>query len=196
MKRNESGLSRGFGFVKFATAEAAQVAVSANTGIVVRDKVVDVKPHGTPTLQTHANAARHANANANALSGQSVRRDKVADMQMPGDTYYHGNPYSLTESVVTVFVGSLPHNCLDEEFEVAFSLFHPVSCLVKRTDSGQSRGFGFVKFATSEMAQMAVARNGNIIVRDKVVDVKHHGTPPAAARQGKGKMVSFVVFFI
>ena len=63
--------------------------------------------------------------------------------------------------------------------QVAFRQFDPISCLVKRNDMGQSRGFGFVKFATSEMAQMAVARNGNIIVRDKVVDVKQHETPSA-----------------
>ena len=56
MKRNESGFSRGFGFVKFATAEAAQVAVSANTGILVRDKVVDVKPHGTPPALAQVSA--------------------------------------------------------------------------------------------------------------------------------------------
>ena len=51
VKRNELGQPRGFGFVRFETAEAAGVAVSENGKIIVRDKVVDVQQNGTPSAQ-------------------------------------------------------------------------------------------------------------------------------------------------
>ena len=35
----------------------------------------------------------------------------------------------------------------------------------------RSRGFGFVKFETAAQAQAVLAKNGDIVVRDKTVDV-------------------------
>jgi RNA recognition motif-containing protein len=77
----------------------------------------------------------------------------------------------------TIFVGQLPRDCLDEEFSVAFMEFDPLSCTIKRNDDGQSRGFGFVQFETAEQAEVALAKNGEIVVRDKVVSMEgRHGT--------------------
>jgi RNA recognition motif-containing protein len=169
VKRNEMGQSRGFGFVKFATSEMAQMAVAQNGKIIVRDKIVDVKQHGTPSGPSGHPAVGMVVSGGTAAPNQQ---------RLGPDTRGKGNPKPVVhDNEATVFVGALPQDCADEELEVAFREFNPLRCMVKRNESGFARGFGFVKFASPDLAQVAVSANGRILVRDKVVDVKQHGAP-------------------
>lgn len=58
-----------------------------------------------------------------------------------------------------LFVGGLPFSTTDEELAEAFSQFGQVTSAKVITDreTGRSRGFGFVEYATDEEGNAAVA---------------------------------------
>jgi RNA recognition motif-containing protein len=62
-----------------------------------------------------------------------------------------------------LYVGGLAYSVTEQELETLFAEFGKVTsaAVIKDRDSGQSKGFGFVEFATSEEAEAAIkALNG------------------------------------
>lgn len=57
-----------------------------------------------------------------------------------------------------IYVSGLAYSIDDDELKEAFSQYGEVTFVrvIKDRDSGQSRGFGFVEFATDEQAQAAI----------------------------------------
>ncbi len=58
-----------------------------------------------------------------------------------------------------LFVGNLDWGTTDEEFTEHFSQFGEVeeAVIIKHSDSGRSKGFGFVTFVNAEDADKAIA---------------------------------------
>jgi RNA recognition motif-containing protein len=58
-----------------------------------------------------------------------------------------------------LFVGNLPYSVGDDELETAFAEHGSVVSVViiRDSDTGRSRGFGFVEMETEEMAEAAAS---------------------------------------
>lgn len=69
-------------------------------------------------------------------------------------------------SKTKLFIGNLPFVTGEEDIRELFSGFGEISSISLITDrqTGRSRGFAFIEFATLESAQAAVDENGNLEV--------------------------------
>ena len=65
-----------------------------------------------------------------------------------------------------VYVGNLPFTCSPEDLKQLFAAHAPTgSSIVIDRDTGRSRGFGFVDFASTESMLLAIqAMNGHLVV--------------------------------
>ena len=61
-----------------------------------------------------------------------------------------------------IFVGSLPWSIASEGLRELFAEFGDIvdAVVITNRDTGQSKGFGFVTFATEDSAQKALEKNG------------------------------------
>ncbi|GLI61404.1 hypothetical protein VaNZ11_003623 [Volvox africanus] len=84
----------------------------------------------------------------------------------------------------TVYVGFIPHHISEHELRHLFSACGEVTecSIITERHTGASRGFGFVKFATEEQAQMAIDRLHNYVLSGRRLVVRAKG----AQRPGAG----------
>ncbi|RDX56744.1 polyadenylate binding protein [Lentinus brumalis] len=125
---DEHGRSKGYGFVHYETAEAAETAIKAVNGMLLNDKKVYVGHH----------ISRKASDCIYALERQS----KIEEMKA---------------QFTNIYVKNLDPEVTQDEFVKLFEQFGKVtSAVVQTDDEGKSRGFGFVNFENHEEAQKAV----------------------------------------
>ncbi|PRQ74941.1 hypothetical protein AAT19DRAFT_13963 [Rhodotorula toruloides] len=128
----DSGRSRGFGYVEFTTAEAAQKALElAGKEIDGRAIKVDVTTPRPPREQQE-------------------RPKKQFNDQLSGPP------------TTTLFVGNLPFSASEDAVWTAFADFGDVQSVRLPTDpeSGRPKGFGYVEFSSIEGSQAAVTAGG------------------------------------
>jgi polyadenylate-binding protein len=129
IKRDEKGLSTGFGFVNFERHEDAQAAVEALNGRRVGN--------GNKTI-TCCRAMKRAE-----------RETKLKrEWEQQKFNKYHG---------INLYVKHLEDEVDEETLHREFSVFGEVkSCKIPVDEKGISKGFGFVCFSTPEEAQKAI----------------------------------------
>lgn len=68
-----------------------------------------------------------------------------------------------------VFVGNVPFQCTDDEFNECFKTLegYVSSKLIKRTGSQLSRGFGYIEFETIEQTKSFIEDSGEINLKDR-----------------------------
>lgn len=158
----DDGKSRGFGFVAFENAEAAEAAVQVNS--LLSYKLTD-------SLFTH-----HSHCILQALNGTQLsdgkelyvgRAQKKAERQMELKrkfeqlkierlNRYHG---------VNLYVKNLDDTIDDERLRKEFHSFGTITSAKVMMEDGRSKGFGFVCFSDPEEATKAVTEmNGKICV--------------------------------
>lgn len=124
---NPAGESKGYAFVHFETAEAAQTAISTINGIDLHGRVVEVVPY-------------------------------VPKTQRSGPEWNN------------LFVKNLPKTWGDMQLSEAFSIYGEIiSSVTSKSETGASKGFGFVCFSDHEAAKKAeAALNGKEVPGEPV----------------------------
>ncbi|XP_067928551.1 polyadenylate-binding protein 1-like [Watersipora subatra] len=135
----EDGKVKGFGFVSFETADAAEECVTEMNG----DETLGRKLY---VGRAQKKAER-----------QAELRDRFERLKMERINRYQG---------VNLYVKNLDDNIDDERLRKEFSQYGNItSAKVMRDESAASKGFGFVCFSAPEEATKAVTEmNGRIIV--------------------------------
>lgn len=131
--------SKGFGFVAFETAEAAEKAVEALNGKEINGRQLYVG-------RAQKKAERQAELRKKFEEAKAQRMNKYAG--------------------VNLYVKNLDDQIDDERLRREFQAFGNITSAKVMTDSnGRSKGFGFVCFSTAEEATKAVTdMNGKIVV--------------------------------
>jgi len=135
----DSSKTKGFGFVAFETAEAAEKAVEAMNGKDINGRQLYVG-------RAQKKAERQAELRKKFEEQKAQRMNKYAG--------------------VNLYVKNLDDQIDDEKLRREFQAFGNITSAKVMTDSsGRSKGFGFVCFSTAEEATKAVTdMNGKIVV--------------------------------
>jgi len=135
---DESGKSKGFGFVSFEEPEGAEHAVDNLNGKDLGGKIV------------------YCGRAQKRAERQAELKDKFEKLKMERINRYQG---------VNLYVKNLDDNIDDERLRKEFSQFGTITSAKIMTEGGRSKGFGFVCFSSPEEATKAVTEmNGRIIV--------------------------------
>jgi len=136
---DDSGKSRGFGFVSYEEPEAAEVAVDELNGKEI-----------TPGRAIYVGRAQKHAERQNELK----RRFEV--LKMERQNRYQG---------VNLYVKNLDETIDDERLRKEFQPYGTITSAKVMQEEGRSKGFGFVCFSSPEEATKAVTEmNGRIIV--------------------------------
>ncbi|XP_010358474.1 polyadenylate-binding protein 3 isoform X2 [Rhinopithecus roxellana] len=134
---DESGKSKGFGFVSFERHEDAQKAVDEMNGKELNGK------------QIYVGRAQKK------VERQTELKRKFEKMKQDRITRYQ---------VVNLYVKNLDDDIDDERLRKAFSPFGTITSAKVMMEGGRSKGFGFVCFSSPEEATKAVTEmNGRIV---------------------------------
>lgn len=138
-ENGETKKSKGFGFVAFETAEAAEKAVEAMNGKEINGRQLYVG-------RAQKKAERQAELKKKYEEVKAQRMNKYAG--------------------VNLYVKNLDDQIDDEKLRREFQAFGSITSAKVMSDShGRSKGFGFVCFSTAEEATKAVTdMNGKIVV--------------------------------
>ncbi|XP_037667048.1 polyadenylate-binding protein 1-like isoform X3 [Choloepus didactylus] len=135
--RDDSGHSRGFGFVNFEKHEEAQKAVMDMNGKEVSGRLLYV-----------GRAQKR-------VERQSELKHRFEQMKQDRLNRYQG---------VNLYVKNLDDSIDDEKLRKEFSPYGVITSAKVMTEGGHSRGFGFVCFSSPEEATKAVTEmNGRIV---------------------------------
>jgi len=147
---DQSGASRGFGFVTYESAEGFNTILDAGGRVIVDGKEVEAKP----------------------ATGKDNQRDNQRNSapQRGGGGGKGGN-VKARDVTGKIFVGGTSHLSTDA-LSAHFSQYGEVTDAIAMTDPrGTPRGFGFVTFADQQDANAAVENINNI--EGISVDCKH-----------------------
>ncbi|KAI0560709.1 Heterogeneous nuclear ribonucleoprotein [Gracilaria domingensis] len=176
MRDRHTGHPRGFGFVTFADEDAATAAASRRHDLDGRQ--VEAKRAVPRSEGSSASAAGHSASFTATPRGQRYN-----------DGATQGPPHRAHHTTkCKVFVGGLPSGCGGEEFRNYFSQFGEVVDAQVMIDhnTGNSRGFGFVTFASEATVNAVVGpgkSNTDHEIMGKCVEVKR--AEPKGASQDR-----------
>jgi len=82
-------------------------------------------------------------------------------------------PREEQEKTEKIFVGGVKPEVTEEEFKEYFSQFGNVveATLMSNKDTGRPRGFGFITFDNDQSVEAVLAKQGEIIIKDKPVSI-------------------------
>uniref|UniRef100_A0A8C5EPS1 Polyadenylate-binding protein n=1 Tax=Gouania willdenowi TaxID=441366 RepID=A0A8C5EPS1_GOUWI len=134
---DESGKSRGFGFVSFERHQDAQKAVDEMNGRELNGKLI------------------YVGRAQKKMERQTELKRKFEQMKQDRMSRYQG---------VNLYVKNLDDGIDDEQLRKEFSPFGTITSAKVMTEGGRSKGFGFVCFSSPEEATKAVTEmNGRIV---------------------------------
>ncbi|KAM7373250.1 hypothetical protein PAMP_008117 [Pampus punctatissimus] len=134
---DDSGKSRGFGFVSFERHEDAQKAVDEMNGKEMNGKLI------------------YVGRAQKKVERQTELKRKFEQMKQDRMTRYQG---------VNLYVKNLDDGIDDERLRKEFSPFGTITSAKVMMEGGRSKGFGFVCFSSPEEATKAVTEmNGRIV---------------------------------
>ncbi|XP_051542741.1 polyadenylate-binding protein 1-like [Myxocyprinus asiaticus] len=136
--------SKVYGYVHFATYEAAEMAIRKLNGMMLNDQIVSICHY---KLYEERQAERMASFET---------RNQDHQRQYPG---------------VCLYVSNLPYNMHNEQLRTAFSPFGTVISAKMMMENGWSKGFGFVAFISAESATKAVATMNGRVVGGRLLSV-------------------------
>ncbi|KAI9919075.1 hypothetical protein PsorP6_011672 [Peronosclerospora sorghi] len=170
------GRSRGFGFVQFRDIADAQAAVEKLNGTKLkgREMVVDFALSKTKFLEQQKEQARQADvdneeANSGALDDDQLvmATDDEADCQLDDsvdEEEDHEEPGSKEDTEAqrerTLFIRNLSFQTTEDELRDFFLAFGAVEYarIVYEKGSGLSKGVGFVRFKSADVAAQVLKR--------------------------------------
>uniref|UniRef100_A0A665U5V5 Polyadenylate-binding protein n=2 Tax=Clupeocephala TaxID=186625 RepID=A0A665U5V5_ECHNA len=147
---DDSGKSRGFGFVSFERHEDAQKAVDEMNGKELNGKLI------------------YVGRAQKKVERQTELKRKFEQMKQDRMTRYQVHLYYLKCNTilfgVNLYVKNLDDGIDDERLRKEFSPFGTITSAKVMMEGGRSKGFGFVCFSSPEEATKAVTEmNGRIV---------------------------------
>ncbi|NXI40549.1 PABP1 protein, partial [Galbula dea] len=134
---DESGKSKGFGFISFERHEDAQKAVDEMNGKELNGKLI------------------YVGRAQKKVERQTELKRKFEQAKQDRNTRYQG---------VNLYVKNLDDGIDDERLRKEFSPFGTITSAKVMTEGGRSRGFGFVCFSSPEEAtRVVIEMNGRIV---------------------------------
>jgi RNA recognition motif-containing protein len=135
---DEQGRSRGYGYVHYETAEAAETAIKAVNGMLLNDKKVYVGHHISRKVSHYDPGLCHSSSHF----GIKERQSKLEEMR---------------SQFTNLYVKNIDAEVTQDEFVELFENYGTVtSAVILFDDEGRSKGFGFVNFESHDQAQVAV----------------------------------------
>uniref|UniRef100_A0A0E0KWZ3 RRM domain-containing protein n=1 Tax=Oryza punctata TaxID=4537 RepID=A0A0E0KWZ3_ORYPU len=153
-KDHTTGLSKGYGFVKYSSSHHAAEAVIHLNGRLVDGRKIEVRVSGIPS--TLPNSA--------VESPSTTRTIKEIDMS---NLYVCNMPSSIdTKKLVELFLpfGKITH-----------------ARVMADPDTFSAKGYGFIKFTDSESATKAIAAMNGALVGGEMIIVRVAGLSPSAS---------------
>jgi polyadenylate-binding protein len=134
---DEQGRSRGYGYVHYETAEAADTAIKAVNGMLLNDKKVYVGHHISRKVCEFRN------------QGSSSPSCRLQERQSKLE--------EIRSQFTNLYVKNIDPDVSQDELIEAFNRYGTVtSAVIQIDEEGRSKGFGFVNFEIHEQAQAAV----------------------------------------
>ena len=134
---DEQGRSRGYGYVHYETAEAAETAIKAVNGMLLNDKKVYVGYHITRKVRGF-----HDQSFSSPLCCVQERQSKLDEIR---------------SQFTNLYVKNIDSDVSQDELVEVFKRYGMVtSAVIQIDEEGRSKGFGFVNFESHEQAQAAV----------------------------------------
>jgi polyadenylate-binding protein len=153
VSRDESGKSRGFGFIDYKEHPSAAKALSELNGKSVEDESGNFTELYVNRAQKKAERVREMRSRADALKIE--RLNKFQGMNL--------------------YVKNLDDTINEESFRELFAPFGTItSARIMRNEDNTSRGFGFICFSNPEEATRAVTEMNGKMVRSKPIVVTLH----------------------
>ena len=168
MRNRETGASRGAGFVKLEADNAnVRRAITELNGLILEGTPIKVDvAHSRPQMSSPRGMGPMGMMGG--ISGQALMHRYP--MQAPVMGYQQGNPTATwypqppqldrknTSDLPKLFVGGLTPHTTEAQLQQIFSHYGQVrEVVVLRYPNGQSKASGFVKYATEQEADVAVA---------------------------------------
>lgn len=153
INRDETGKSRGFGFVDFKEHAGAAAALAELNGKTFEDE-------NNNSLELYVNRAQK--------KAERVRenRSRVDALKLERINKYQG---------MNLYVKNLDDTINEDTFRETFAPFGTItSARIMKNEEGVSRGFGFICFSSPEEATRAVADMNGKMVRSKPIVVTLH----------------------
>jgi len=133
---DEQGRSRGYGYVHYETAEAAETAIKGVNGMLLNDKKVYVGHHISRKVRHYDPGYTHSDMSI------KERQSKLEEMR---------------SQFTNLYVKNIDPEVTENEFVELFARYGTVTSAVIQLDGeGRSKGFGFVNFEYHDQAQAAV----------------------------------------
>lgn len=132
---------KGYGFVHFAEADAADAAIQSVNGMLINDKKVNQYKYNS------------------LLYRYVIIIIEISDEVFVGHHVSRKERQSKIDETrqkfTNVYVKNLPETVTDDEFTAMFAKFGlATSAVVARNEEGVSKGFGFVNYENSEEAHV------------------------------------------
>lgn len=162
--KDETGKSRGFGFVNFVNHDHAKSACEALTG-TFDDSLVEMKGDIRPKMVvTRAQRRRGGDRDEYRRGrGGGYSGDSRSERSAHRAEKYAG---------LNVYIRNIDDNVTDDMLKSIFGVYGTIaSAIIMRRDDGSSRNFGFVCYTTADEANMAVASMNNQMIEGKAVYV-------------------------
>lgn len=206
MRDRHTGHPRGFGFVTFADDDAAAAAASRRHDLdgrqVEAKRAVPRNEGGTSSGPSASSPSAHLNpnpSNSGNLSTGNLHSNVFGPGPRNAQSRYSDGPPGQSggnrghhTTRCKVFVGGLPSGCGVDEFRSYFSKYGEVADAQVMIDhnTGNSRGFGFVTFASEATVTEVVGpgkSNTDHEIMGKCVEVKRAEPkgPPSDRRNNR-----------
>uniref|UniRef100_A0A6Q2YE47 PABP n=1 Tax=Esox lucius TaxID=8010 RepID=A0A6Q2YE47_ESOLU len=157
---DDSGKSRGFGFVSFERHEDAQKAVDEMNGKELNGKLIYVGRAQKKVERQTELKRKFEQMKQDRMTRYQVR-ESVFLYYVKGSSFF--KTYFLFQGV-NLYVKNLDDGIDDERLRKEFSPFGTITSAKVMMEGGRSKGFGFVCFSSPEEATKAVTEmNGRIV---------------------------------
>jgi nucleolin len=162
---HDSGKLRGYGHVEFNTKAAADSAMELS-GQYIKGRYVNVD---------HPMVPRAAQAGPGATSEQAVVASKP---HPPGCR--------------TIFIKNLPYDVTEEEIRQHFMVYGPITNirLAGWNHTQNLKGFGYIEYKREDSTEIAVKKNGTIVIRDRRIVVDYETAAPKGSYRDPTKPAS------
>jgi nucleolin len=183
----ETGRSRGFGFVSFATVQARDAAVEQNHSILGRSVFARVATDKKPRSEGEEDQrfARERDQPQRSYSERGNRYESERGSERSGDTFSRSPTFDENR---TVFVGGLDFGLTEDKIRSEFSQCGNIAKfrLPKNLD-GNIKGMAFIEFESESAVEQALRKTGTSLNGRSIRVNKYSANPPTRPRFGEGE---------
>lgn len=145
-----TGLSKGYGFVKFNNLVDQQKALIEMQGVYLNGRAIKLGQGNNSNSNMMASASNYSNSKSNIsnLSQQLPRTQFIVPNQYPPQINHFTDPNNTT-----VFIGGLSASVTEDELRSIFEPFGPIVYI----NIPKGKGCGFIQFVDRQSGEAAIS---------------------------------------